>query len=64
MAIVFAWLTHNTTEFSVLVFYTDEWLTTLTMAIRVRLRSMIPKVQFQNMQANYYYLDHFFWNFL
>ena len=23
-------------------------------------RSMIPKVQFKNTQANYYYLDHFF----
>ena len=35
---------HNTIKFSVLVFQTtDEWLTTLTMAVRVSLRNMILK---------------------
>jgi len=42
MRLVFDWLAHNTTKFSILVFYTaDEWL---TMAIGVSLKSMIPKV--------------------
>ena len=41
----------------------DEWLTLLTMAFEVSLRSMIPKVQFQSMQANCCYLDHFWSNF-
>jgi len=31
----------------------------LTMAIGITLRNTIPEIQFQIVQANYYYLDHF-----